>query len=119
MKKPAKPLRMPPKTTSSERDEALDAFAAGADYPSKENTGESSAGSRRGLNIKDLPWEAPGVRKDVIKSYALRIPEPMYLKLKFIAENTPYSMNSFISEKIAEAIEEDLALLLGRQYPSG
>jgi predicted HicB family RNase H-like nuclease len=48
----------------------------------------------------------------VKKTLPLRIPEPLYMKLKYIAEKTPYSMNSFIMERLTEEIEEEIARLI-------
>jgi len=41
----------------------------------------------------------------------LRIDEPLYLKLKFIAERTPYSMNSFILDRVIDEIEDEITRL--------
>ncbi len=57
------------------------------------------------------PREEPHVREDVKKTLPLRIDEPLYLKLKFIAEHTPYSMNSFILDRVIDEIEEEIARL--------
>ena len=54
---------------------------------------------------KDYPWEAPGVRDDVIKIYNLRLPEPYLLKLKYISEHTPASMHKFCIEVLLPAID--------------
>ncbi len=89
------PLRSTP---AIKRDEDLDKFAAGAGKPSSKKQ-------------KVYPWEEPHVREDVKKSLPLRLSEPLYLKLKYIAENTPYSMNSFILERLTEEIEEEVARL--------
>jgi predicted HicB family RNase H-like nuclease len=59
------------------------------------------------------PWEEPHIREDVLKSLPLRLSEPLYLKLKYIATHTPYSINSFILERITEEIEEEIARLVG------
>lgn len=99
MKKQSTPLRKAPLQMSKE--EALEAFAAAA--------GQSPEKVRQ-----KYPWEAPGVREDVMKSFPLRMTEPVYLKLKFIAENSQYSMNSFVLEKISAAIEEEIAKVSGR-----
>jgi hypothetical protein len=107
-KQPTTPLRRAPSPKNQE--DALDAFAAAAGHPVEENDG----GGRSSGGDKEYPWELPGVRADVMKSFPLRMAEPMYLKLKFIAENTPYSMNSFVLEKIAAVIEEEIAGLTGR-----
>ncbi len=90
------PLRSTPKI---KRDTDLDTFAAGADKP----------GSAK---QKVYPWEEPHIREDVKKNLPLRLSEPLYLKLKFIAEQTPYSMNSFILERLTEEIEEEIERLI-------
>jgi len=78
-------------------DAALDAFAAGAEQP------REVGGSTR------YPWEDPRVREDVSRQILVRLPEPLYLKLRYIADNTPASMNSFIRDVIAPAIEKEIA----------
>ncbi len=55
-----------------------------------------------------LPWNELGVREDVIKTFVLRLPEPAFLKLKYIAENSPYSMQSFCHEHLLKAIDDQL-----------
>ncbi len=86
-------------TPAIKKDIDLDKFAAGA--------GKDSSKLE-----ETYPWEGPHVREDVMKSLPLRLPEPLYLKLKYIAAHTPYSMNSFILERITEEIEEELARLM-------
>lgn len=51
------------------------------------------------------PWDAPGVRMDVAKVFNLRLPEPYLLKLKYIAEHTPKSMQSFCLDALLPAID--------------
>lgn len=94
MKKQSAPLRKAPVQRSKE--EALEVFAAAAGQPPEKAR-------------EEYPWEGIGVREDVMKSFPLRMTEPVYLKLKFIAENSRYSMNSFVLEKIGAAIEEEIA----------
>ena len=89
------PLRSTPKV-STYKD--LDEFAAGA-------------GKKVKPRKQTFPWEDPRVRDDVKKTLPLRIDEPLYLKLKFIAEQTPYSMNSFILERLTSEIEAEIAKL--------
>lgn len=89
------PLRSAPKRNL---EEDLDRFAA-------------AAGSGRAVDTKTLPWNEPHVREDVMKNLPLRLPEPLYMKLKFIAAHTPYSMNSFITEVITEEIEKEIGRL--------
>ena len=86
-------------TPAIKKDADLDKFAAGAGkYSTKKE--------------EVYPWEEPHIREDVKKTLPLRIPEPLYMKLKYIAERTPYSMNSFILEKMTEEIEEEVARLI-------
>ena len=89
------PLRSTPKMS---KDKDLDKFAAGA--------------GKAGKKTEEVyPWEDPRVRDDVKKNLPLRIDEPLYLKLKFIAERTPYSMNSFILDRLTDEIEEEITRL--------
>lgn len=91
------PLRSAP---ARKKETDLDKFAAGA--------GRFSA-------TRELyPWEEPHIREDVKRNLPLRIPEPLYMKLKYIAEHTPYSMNSFILERLIEQIELEVARLTGK-----
>jgi len=89
------PLRSTPKTRKGR---GLEKFAAGA---GRKHTTENEV----------YPWEEPHVREDVKKTLPLRIDEPLYLKLKFIAQRTPYSMNSFILDRVIDEIEEEIARL--------
>ncbi len=87
-------------TPAINKNAELDRFAAGA--------GKYSAKKE-----EVYPWEEPHVREDVLKSLPLRLSEPLYLKLKYIATHTPYSMNSFILERMTEEIEEEVTRLIG------
>lgn len=100
-KKAGSPFRSTPGIKS--RDEALDAFAAGAIHQESERPAEQC-----------YAWEEPYVREDVMKQVLLKMPEPLYLKLKHITSYTPYNMTSFILEKIAPEIEKEIARLTTR-----
>ncbi len=89
------PLRSTP---ARKKDLDLDAFAAGADSL------EKATGTV-------FPWNEDHVREDVKKNIPLRIPEPLYMKLKYIADHTPYSMNSFILERLTQEIEDEIVKL--------
>lgn len=93
------PLRSTP---TRKKDVDLDAFAAGAGKPTSENE-------------TIYPWEEAHIREDVKKNLPIRLPEPLYLKLKYIADNTPYSMNSFILERLTIEIEEEIAKITGQE----
>ena len=82
---------------------ALDDFIGGASVPSAEPAASES-----------YPWDAPGVRADVAKVFNLRLPEPYLRKLKYIAEHTPDSMQSFCLDVLLPAIDSfspDLLLI--------
>ena len=91
------PLRSTP---AIKKDADLERFAAGAGSPSSKKK-------------EVFPWEESHVREDVMKSLPLRLSEPLYLKLKYIATHTPYSMNSFILERLTVEIEDEVARLIG------
>ena len=55
------------------------------------------------------PWEGERVRDDVVKGYALRLPEPLYLKLKWVAEQTGRSMNAVCRDAIETEVEAFLS----------
>lgn len=101
IKKQQSPLRSVP--GQKEKDAALDAFAAGAGEP-KTPAAEPVV----------YPWEEPYVRDNVMKQVLLKIPEPLYLKLKHITNYTPYNMTSFILEKIGPEIDKEIARMTGR-----
>jgi len=92
------PLRSTP---ARKTDSDLDRFASGA--------GRYSATKK-----EVYPWEEPHIREDVKRNLPLRIPEPLYMKLKYIAEHTPYSMNSFILERLTEQIELEIVRMTGK-----
>lgn len=79
----------------------LDAFIGGAE----EKTVPAKPAAKRKTA---LPWEEPGIRNDVIKLYNLRLPEPYLLKLKYIAEQTPDSMQSFCLDVVKDAIDKKI-----------
>ena len=57
------------------------------------------------------PWEAPGVWEDIAKVFNLRLPEPYLLKLKYIAERSPDSMQQFCLSVLLPAIDAKIAAL--------
>lgn len=111
-KKPLDPARL----------RAAEAFVAGAEalpeanVPSEAHVrpGATPASPSQGRERErggegvERPWEAPHVREDVVKGYALRLPEPLYLQLKWVAEETGRSINTVCRE----AIEREIASYL-------
>ena len=60
----------------------------------------------------EFPWEAPSVREDVAKVYNLRLPEAYLLKLRYIAEHTPDSMQKFCLDVLLPAIDQKIEELI-------
>ncbi len=52
-----------------------------------------------------LPWEAPGVREDVIKSINLRLSEIYLLKIQYISERTNKSQQAIVREIVCEHVD--------------
>jgi len=79
----------------------LDAFISGAE--------EKTAPKKEVVKRKSTySWESAGVRDDVKKAYNLRLSEPYLLKLKFIAENTPNSMQKFCIDVLEKEIDKKI-----------
>lgn len=85
-----------------------------SDFIEEAETPKPAAGPRAVAENSDppkrskFPWEESTVREDVTKTYLLRLPEPLMLKLKYISAHSKYSMNSFCAEKLEKAIEREL-----------
>lgn len=64
---------------------------------------------------QEFPWENPLVRDDVTKLFNLRLSEPDWLKLKYIADKTNQSMHTlcldilipFIQKKLKKILEDN------------
>jgi hypothetical protein len=82
----------------------LDAFIEGANGKSNSSLSKSSK--------EVFPWEQQGVRADVTKVYNLRLSEPYLLKLKYIAEHTPDSMQKFCIKAMQKAIDSEIEKLI-------
>jgi hypothetical protein len=82
------------------KDTDINAFISAAEDRTAKNTLVEKTSS--------YPWEEPGIREDIIKVYNLRLPEQYLLKLKYIAENTPDSMQKFCLNVLQDAIDEKI-----------
>ena len=59
------------------------------------------------------PWQDEKVRDDVIKTFNLRLPEPLFLKLKFLADNTKRtSMHGICIDALEPTIEREVLALV-------
>ena len=75
--------------------------------PERKSPGGNKVNEKRFLEGKGgYPWDEGDER--IIKSFNLRLPEPLHMKLQFIAENTPHSIHSFVMEAVEEAVERAL-----------
>lgn len=93
--------------------DALEAFIGGAGAHRSEPTAPASPETTPIPEAAPIsyPWEAPGVREDVAKVFNLRLPEPYLLKLKYIAEHTPDSMQQFCLSVLLPAIDARIEAL--------
>ncbi|WP_412070604.1 hypothetical protein [Rubrivirga sp. IMCC43871] len=108
--------RPPKKTLTAEQEHAASAFVEAAEAPDSGSGREASSGVETASRVvrqspvgEERPWEAAYVREDVTKGYALRLPEPLYLKLKWMADQTGRSMNTVVREVVEADVEAFLA----------
>ncbi len=85
---------------------AIDPPTTGAAASRLEHRRDDS--SRRG---EAKPWENPGVRPDVIKTFNLRLPEPLKLKLDFIRAHTRVSVHEFVMAALIPAVDREIERL--------
>jgi len=58
---------------------------------------------------KKMPWDKG--HDQIMKGYNFRMNEILWLKLKYITENTPYSIQKFFESAITPAVEKELKKL--------
>lgn len=75
------------------------------------NLEKNLAGEATPYLEKKYPWQQDYVREDVTKGYALRLPEPLYLKLKYVSKQTRISMNELINGAVESIVQENLKQL--------
>jgi len=95
-----------PRKALQHRPGSLDAFVTGAGAPVPEPVAVSASPT--------WPWET--ARSDVQKTFNLRLPEPHLLMLRYIAEHTPDSMQTFCQKLLLPAIEAKIAELTQRAF---
>lgn len=89
---------------------AVEDFIAGAEQRTSLSSDMESSHTIP-YDTDPYPWEDPKVREDVLKVYNLRLPEPYILKLKYIAEHTPDSMQKFCLDALLPAIDAKIERL--------
>lgn len=98
IKQPQAMRKKPSRDMSKDQKQAAEEFIGGAEEP--EDSG------------KVLPWQEEQVRDDVKQTYPLRLPEPLHLKLKFLAEKSGKSMNELCNAAVRDLVEERLGDVL-------
>ena len=110
----------PPKKLSPEKEKAAAAFINAAEADERAvgtDQGQDTEEKRPEHRIRRrpappaptvYPWEEPHVREDVNQAFSIRLPEPLYLKLKYISEQTGRSMNHMLTTLAEEMVEERL-----------
>lgn len=91
----------------SKKENDINEFISGAD----KKTEPKKPVQKRKLSYS---WEDSRVREDVTKVYNLRLSEAYLLKLKYIAEHTPGSMQKFCIDVIEKAIEKKIKELINQ-----
>jgi len=67
------------------------------------------------LNNELYPWNKPIVRKDVTRIFNLRLSEPDWLKLKYLADHTKESMHSICLDILIPTIHKKLKKLINQE----
>ena len=93
------------------KDQQETAFIEGAEHQSSSTAQVLPRPAETPATV-EFPWEALSVREDVTKVYNLRLPEAYLLKLKYIAEHTPDSMQKFCLDVLLPAIDEKIEELI-------
>ncbi|MDA8163734.1 MAG: hypothetical protein M0017_01690, partial [Desulfobacteraceae bacterium] len=94
--KPSRKELPPRREKELEFPEEIEREEAASGRPEGLALGKAAAASGKSGRKEVLPWEEPWVRPDVRKMLPVYFPEPVYLKLKFVSENTRVSMSELI-----------------------
>ena len=99
------PLKITAPDKGKEYDKARENFLSEAE----KNPSRRTERAGKGKGKTRLPWEKPEVSERVLKSFNLRLSEPDFLKLKFVAsESSDKSMHAFCTRIIMEEVERKL-----------
>jgi hypothetical protein len=105
----------PPESPKPPDPVAVDAFVRGAEPPATSVPAAASVPAASvpvTAPVQPYPWEASGVREDVIRPFNLRLSEPEYLQLKYIVEHGgARSMHQFALAAVRAALAEAVARL--------
>ncbi len=67
---------------------------------------ESPQGGSESEENKKYPWD--DANPEVIKTFNLRLPQPLKMKLQYIIERSPKSMHKFIMDEVEKAVKREL-----------
>lgn len=87
-----------------------DDFISGATAhpPAQEPAAPAAGGDKP---AEGYPWAQPHVRADVRKTFNVRLSEPEYLQLKWLAERSPESMHDIVHAAVGAEIDRRLAAI--------
>lgn len=80
--------------------EQIESFIEGAEKPPEESEQEKT---------KKYPWD--DANPEIIKTFNLRLPQPLKMKLDYIVERSPKSMHKFIMDEVEKAVKRELKKL--------
>jgi len=101
--------------TSPQEEEKIPPAGGGADQGEEQSAAPDTRTASQPRESTRYPWEAPGVREDVTKVFNLRLTEPYFVKLKYISEHTPSSMQQFCMAALLPAIDATIKELAGAE----
>ncbi len=95
------------------------AFISGEENPHKErvetekpSVQEGSATPRRSKKKLSYPWEAPDILEERKRVINLRLPEPYYVKLKYIRQKTGKVAHQVCLDAVLPAIEAEIKKII-------
>ena len=110
-KKDNSPLRMTPPGQIEDMEKAREEFLSEPETKKKSKQVEPKQNNKP--EKKSLPWEQPGVTDRVIKTFNLRLPEPDFLKLKFVVDKSnEKSIHAFCAGLVIDEVEKRLKKLV-------
>jgi len=114
---PKPQLRRPPRISQAAED-----FIAGAEEhteptapPEKAPAAERPKSSPQPKAKARYPWEDPRVREDMTKVYNLRLPEPIHLQLKWLAQHSPESMHEIAVNAVEAEVRRRVRKAIQRE----
>lgn len=104
-KKSKTPLKMATPDRGLEYKKAREDFLSETDKKSLSEAKNVEEGEKE----FGFPWQKLGVSERVLKSFNLRLSEPDFLKLKFVASRSPdKSMHAFCARMVMEEVKKQL-----------